>query len=1105
MVGSRHVSDSGIIRSAVMALAFVSVSSAFAAAPATNIWTGAGGDFNWSNMANWSNADGVSDPIGCASGCVWDLTAFPAGGTLTDDFAGDLIIRGLVFGGNKGTVTLLSKNSSSPFKFINGQSSTDDHTWITVPQGTKVDFCLRHTDEWKQWYTHLRGGGTFRVNGFFKHVTVGRFFLEDITFIVGENWSAKTPLLIFQLESDDSVMVFEQDREFGEIWSKTATISPRVYLNGHICNLRRMMNSNYSMQIASGGTIGVCNGWANTFAGSFAADTSVEFALYNGDLLLGSAGSAVFVPAGSSVNFIRNSRFGIFADQTLASVSSVTPEGGVMVAEGATLTVAGAAATTNSLSGIITGGGNLEVAGGAGYEFKMSGSSDYTGATHIKAGTLKTVRPKSANGLVAYWNFEADESASGAMDVSSAEPMTMTTISGYAYPPSVVAGGAGGGGCAHFDCDPTGTKPQNMITASPRPDRFYAMSNDYSVVMYLKPDGRTMVKDASVEGVEFYEERPMSWMHIFYNAWVDYGMNWVYFNGQRHIRFSGTGNAATGDYAMAIPSDIDMFDGYWHQLAWTYDRSSLKICIYIDGRLVSDRTRTTDFSLNLASGLRFGVYGVNDENNRKRAFDGDMDNIQIWSRALSAGEISADWRRKGNIAGDKTIVKPTPVAHWTFDDANDLGKDSSGNGFHLTAVKGSGTGVVAAPAGCPGVNGGAASLPTLVSSKGSHLELVAPSAPFPSGTHDYTITIRLMPRHFGDAEHSAFFFFGGGEAVNSVRFWQRNWVPYLSVTAYGWGWIDDGNQATTDYNYGYFHLSGANISKTPDRSYWFTAAFSNDHANRKMKIYRDGVLIKTWSYGVNDSPKSGVGDTPSFYLGYSPIAGAWMPEYVDDCRVYDRALTEGEIAEISRELCNGDGTVTDEVLPPTTAVTVDAGATLSLGANQTLASIAGSGSVDLFAADLTLTGASSFAGALTGGGNITVQGGGGLALTGDGSAYAGKVFSNGGKVTMSASYVGTAVTVQEGAVFTVAANDTAQPLISAVGTVTLPATATIAITGYAGGLRKFIVAEGGTLEAPQDFSGWSVTGTEGNETKFRLDGNCLILKVGFAGSQVILR
>ncbi len=63
----------------------------------------------------------------------------------------------------------------------------------------------------------------------------------------------------------------------------------------------------------------------------------------------------------------------------------------------------------------------------------------------------------------------------------------------------------------------------------------------------------------------------------------------------------------------------------------------------------------------------------------------------------------------------------------------------------------------------------------------------------------------------------------------------------------------------------------------------------------------------------------------------------------------------------------------------------------------------------------------------------------------------------------------------------------------------------IALTGYTGGLCQFTVAEGGTLEAPQDFSGWTVTGAEGHDIKFRLKGSCLTLRIRNAGTQFILR
>ena len=1088
------------VKTVLFIAAVVASSRLFAALPATNVWTGAGNDYNWSNMSNWENAAG-GDPVACDVGCVWDLTAFPAGGTLVNDFAGNLIVNGLVFAGNMGTVTLTNKTNSCLFRFPDGRNSADDHAWITVPSGTTVNFTLRHTDEWKQWYTHIRGGGTFKVNGYLKHVTVGRFFLEDITFVVGSGWSAKTPLLLFELQSDDSIIKFEQDREFGDIWSKTASITPKIYLDGHTCNLRRMLSGPYTAQIMTAGTLGVLNGLEYAFTGSFADGLApLTLNLYNGDLLLGSSGNSVTVPAGSSLNILRNSRIGIFGNQSFGSVSGETPEGGVSVAEGATLTVAGAAANTNRLAGTITGAGGIEVAGGAGYALELTGSSDYTGATRVRSGTLKTKRPKSVEDLVAYWNFEDGAVGRSVMDVSSVEPMTLTNLSDYAYFPSVVEGGAGGGRCARFVTDPDHL--QSLFTASPRPERFYAISNSYSIVMYLKPDGRTMVEDAGKAGVEFYDERPNSFMHIFYNAWVNYGMNWVYFNGQRHIRFSGTGDGATADYTLAIPSDIDMFDGAWHQLAWTYDRNAHKTTIYIDGRLMSERTRTSDFSLNLASGLRFGAYAVNSEVNRQRGYDGDMDNIQLWSRAITSNEVAADWRRMGNISGDRTIAKPAPVAHWKFDDASDLGKDSSGNGFHLTAVKGSGSGVSAVPEGCPGVNGGAASLPTLVSSKGSHFVLETPAAPFPSGTQDFTITIRLMPRLLGDGASSSYFFFGGGAAADSVNFWQRNWAPYIAVTAYDWGCIDDGNQAATDYNYGYFHLSGANASNR-GRSYWFTVAFSHDHANRRMKIYRDGVLVKLWSYTVNDSPHSGVGDTPSFYLGYSPLGGKWFPEYVDDCRVYDRALSDGEVAEISRELCNGDATVTDEVLPATTAVTVDSGATLRLGANQTLASISGAGTVDLFGADLTLTGSSSFSGALKGGGDISAPSGSSLALSGDGSGYRGRILSAGGKVSASPSY-SAEVAVAEGTSFSVAADGTGAPLVSAKGKVTLPSAMTISFTGSVSGASQFTLFDGGEVVLPTDISGWTVNCPQDAKARILVKDGKVLARVNVAGLTIVV-
>ncbi|PJI47493.1 MAG: hypothetical protein CTR55_18935 [Pseudomonas sp.] len=99
-------------------------------------------------------------------------------------------------------------------------------------------------------------------------------------------------------------------------------------------------------------------------------------------------------------------------------------------------------------------------------------------------------------------------------------------------------------------------------------------------------------------------------------------------------------------------------------------------------------------------------------------------------------------------------------------------------------------------------------------------------------------------------------------------------------------------------------------------------------------------------------------------------------------------------------------------------VTVSAGATLSLSAAETLASLAGAGAVQLGSSTLTVGGgnqSTTFSGSISGGGSLTKIGSGTLILSGSNS-YAGTTAVQGGTLMLNGSISGnTSISVQSGA------------------------------------------------------------------------------------------
>lgn len=159
-------------------------------------------------------------------------------------------------------------------------------------------------------------------------------------------------------------------------------------------------------------------------------------------------------------------------------------------------------------------------------------------------------------------------------------------------------------------------------------------------------------------------------------------------------------------------------------------------------------------------------------------------------------------------------------------------------------------------------------------------------------------------------------------------------------------------------------------------------------------------------------------------------------------------------------------------IPDASAVTIEAPGLLSLGTSETIASLAGEGRVDLASHALTLAGGATttFAGSISGAGQLHLLNGSTLSLAGDNSYTGGTV------ITGSTLFVGAGGTsgvlqgdVVNNGLLAFYRADTASfaGAISGAGTVAQFGTGTLILSGtnsYSGGT---IVAAGGTLQVSQ--------------------------------------
>ena len=328
--------------------------------------------------------------------------------------------------------------------------------------------------------------------------------------------------------------------------------------------------------------------------------------------------------------------------------------------------------------------------------------------------------------------------------------------------------------------------------------------------------------------------------------------------------------------------------------------------------------------------------------NDSRYFDGDIDDVCVFGRALDADAVQDLYARAKPVE-----AVPDPVLHYAFEDAANPGKDSSGSGCDLTA-----TGTLT----CEDSPIGGKAL-VFDTSAVSYLSAPMPSAIPAAGS---PMTITFWAQHGGAKEYNS------GSTFPTFVSWGD---PSAKTMDFMFAYSVDTPWRPRLYMPGVYSVDNAydllwNPS-APDELRWHHFAISYDPV-RGLNTYIDGQRSSGFSSGGQHANNRAA---TNFYLGLKPTALTHpFRGRLDEVKVYDVALTKAQVrAAIRAERHQGT-----RVLPEGTDVTVDSGATLAVdGGEHTVSSLSGAGSVTLAPyAKLNISGVSDFSGNMTGKGAV---------------------------------------------------------------------------------------------------------------------------------------
>lgn len=829
--------------------------------------------------------------------------------------------------------------------------------------------------------------------------------------------------------------------------------------------------ADYAASFAGTGTMRFSGQAAFNLTGDLSGFTGT-WQNYAANVFFGTSSAPKAISPDSSLNVANGGFFSFPGDVSVASLSGEGILGGVALADGGKLTVAGADHAT--FAGRLLGKGSL-VKNGAG-ELTLSGASEFTNVA-VNAGTLALAGalPFSRPGLCAAWNF--DDADNLVRDTTPGHK-TPLIVDAYGNPPVETVADGVRGSAVHIVA-PNSSTADCFLLRTGNAAALPSGTSPFTVSFWIRPRGNY---GANSYILRYSDNLTGNATNFSYTGWNKGWMIATCKSGNRLI-FSYLNGWREPSNATDVPlADTSLAPNAWHHIVGTRDGKVWKL--YLDGAEVGSYTYDNVKEMPSAGMLQIGSYTCHTQPGN--AIDADYDEVQLFGRAWTADDVAVEFARR--TPRPVSIALPAPLAHWTFDafETDEHGRffrDHSGTGWNFYEIpSGSKTVQCIDASNTRGldVNGGAAYVDT--ANFGAFLRVgdhVDPRTVLASANPDFTLSIRLrvidnnqsgrqVLHSFGSAQMAETCLRLTSEAVDAS--YKDNRPKAYRVIP---GNVNSGDGWALEDSY------RSNCTNAP----WTTLTFVNTAAKRQTAVYRDGRFLGTYA-----SNYKLVLDRILLFAGYNYTA--YSGYAVDDLRVYTNLLTAVEVKALVYEQAGVKPAALAQA-----AVTVASDAALQVKDGEHVAD------------------------ALVGAGNVTVDAFGAFGArnyadwSGTLSGKGALLIPQGAKCSLPATRIQLPYADFEDNAVELTLKDASVPFVRFAGTVRLGETGTLKLADAASAKtwpgKRFLLAECGGYDGPADTTGWTFApAPEGDDTlqgKFVFSNGKLWLRMSGGGLSIIVR